>query len=130
MWHNVFNERVTEFLNDMISGFPTGPEFEALKTEFRTFKSGFNLLKSMDDKKPVTVFHEYVVRNYRDKILSEDESFFLNREYDITSSKEYWMDVIGKIRQAWALMDADARSVVWKYFKVLVVLCEKCLNGK
>lgn len=125
-YFNIFNQKADEFFKDLINGFP--PEYEQVVVEIKTLKSGFNLLKNVDIKKPQQVFREYVVGTYREKIMSQDESFFMDKEnYDITSKrKEYWMDFIDKIKIAWGSMDGDNKTIIWKYFKLLVILSDKC----
>lgn len=122
----LFNQKADEFFKDMINGFP--PEYDQVVSEFKTLKSGFNLLKNVDDKKPQRVFRDYIVVTYREKIMNKDESFFLDKQdFDITSKrKEYWMDFIDKIKSAWSSMDDANKDIIWKYFKLLVVLSDKC----
>lgn len=128
VYYNLFNEKAEEFFRDLIDGFPRTPQYELVISEFRTLKSGFALVKNMDLRTPQRVFKDYVLANYRDKILSKDESFFLSQEeFPITSRrKEYWMDFIGKIKEAWALMDDGTKDIIWKYFILLVFLSDKC----
>lgn len=130
VYYNLFNEKVEEFFKDLIEGFPRTPQYDVVVGEFKTLKSGFSLIKNVDIKTPQRVFRDYVLVNYRDKIVSKDDSFFLAQEdFPITSRrKEYWMDLISKIKQAWTIMDATTKDIIWKYFKLLVFLSDKCDN--
>ena len=128
-YYKLFNEKADEFFKDLINGFPVTPEYEKVVSEIKTLKSGFSLLKNVDEKKPQKIFRDYVVAQYREKILNADESFFMddNNDFGITSKrKEYWLDLINKIKLAWNNMDACNKDIIWKYFKLLVFLSDKC----
>lgn len=129
-FYKAFNDRVDEFFKDVIEGFPKTVEFQNVISEFKTLKSGFAFLKTADPKKPQQVFRDYVLSTYRDKIVNRDESFFICKDdFDISSSrKEYWMDFIGKIKLAWSSMDDNNKDIIWKYFKLLVLISDKCDN--
>lgn len=129
-YHKLFNQKADEFFKDLVEGFPHTLEYEKIVSEFKTLRSGFNLLKNVDEKKPQRVFRDYVLTTYRDKIIYQDESFFLDKtDFDITSRrKEYWIDFIDKIKMAWTSMDDSNKDIIWKYFRLLVFLCDKCDN--
>lgn len=131
-FHTIFNEKLDEFLKDIINGFPKTQEYENIIAEFKTLKSGVNLMKNVDSTKPQEFFREYIVAKYRDIIIKEDEQFFLAQEdYNIVSKRmEYWMDFINKIKKAWRQMDNNTRVIIWKYFKVLIILSDKCDAAK
>lgn len=127
-YFTIFNQKADEFFKDLIDGFPKTPEYNVVVGEFRTLRSGFTLLKNMDNKQPQRIFRDYIIETYRDKIANEDESFFLSKnDFEITSRrKEYWMDFIDKIKMAWAKMDDENKKIIWKYFRLLVALSDKC----
>ena len=118
-----FNEKTDEFLKDLTTSFPD-------VEQFRYFRSGFNMLKNLDPKSPQRIFNTYVSTQYRDYILNKDESFFLNHEIEVsyTDRKEYWNEFIGYIKNIWKSLDDDNKDVIWKYFHVLVVLNDKCME--
>ena len=126
--HDVFNSKADEFFKDIIEGFPKTSEFDNVVPEFRTLTSGFALLRNVDERRPQKVFRDYVLNNYRDMIANEDERFFLETsDFGITSQrKEHWIDFIDKLKIEWKSMDNASKSIIWKYFKVLVYLSDKC----
>ena len=129
-YHSLFNKQVDEFFRNIIDGFPSSPDYDVVKKEFRSLKGGFGMLKTLDEKKPQVIFKEYIVNDYRDKIMNKDETFFLDKKYDITSSqKEYWVDFIKNIKTVWLSMNNDSKENMWKYFKILVILSDKCDNN-
>jgi hypothetical protein len=128
MSQKLFNETADEFFKDLSEGFPALPEYDVLRSEFAKLKLGFSVLKTCDEKQPQRVYKDYVLSQYRQRILDEDETFFLEtNDYDITSKrKDYWLDFIGKIKTAWSSMDQENRKIIWRYFKLLTYLSDKC----
>lgn len=122
-FYDIFNEKTEEFLKELSTSFPD-------IVQFSHFKTGFMFLKSFDRKQPQSIFNTYVYVPYKDKILAQDEGFFLTNDYDIQSdSKESWVQFIDNIRAVWTGLSDANKDVIWKYFKVLVVLNEKCLTS-
>lgn len=120
---DLFNEKTEEFLKELAGSFPEVQQFSQ-------FKSGFSFLKNIDKKQPQQIFNTYVYNEFKEHIINENEAFFLTNEYDIKSErKEHWTEFIKNIRNIWCGLDKDNKDVIWKYFKVLVVLNEKCLQN-
>ena len=117
----LFNAKADEFMKELGKSFPELKQISA-------FRSGFNLLKNLDVKKPQEVFNTYVYNEYKDYIVNKNEDFFLTNDVEITTdSKDYWLDFIKTIRGVWKSLDDENKDVVWKYFHVLVALNEKIL---
>lgn len=126
-YYTIFNKQADDFFKNIIDGFPSTDDFEIVKKEFRSLKGGFGMLKALDEKQPQRIFKDYIADTYRDKIMNKDETFFLDKEYDITSTKkEYWTEFIVNIKKVWMNMDHDSKENMWKYFKLLVLLSDKC----
>ena len=122
-FHDIFNLRAEEFIKDLTTSFPNIKQFVS-------FKSAFNLLKNLDKKKPQEVFNTYVYATYKDHILQRDEDFFMKTDIPISSErKDYWLDFIDNIRDIWVNLDDKNKDIIWKYFHVLVIANEKCLNS-
>lgn len=129
-YFTVFNKQAEDFFKNIIDGFPSTPEFEIVKKEFRSLKGGFSMLKTISEKQPQLIFKEYIVKEYRDKILNKDESFFLDKKYDITSKqKDYWIEFIANIKKIWITMDDRSKENMWNFFTLLVYLSDKCDNN-
>jgi hypothetical protein len=120
---DLFNAKAEEFIKELTVSFPNIKQFQ-------TFRSGFNLLKNLDKKKPQNVFNTYVYNEYKDYIVNRNEDFFLNNEVEIISTrKDQWLEFISNIRDIWKTLDEDNKDVIWKYFQILVTLNEKCVNN-
>jgi hypothetical protein len=119
---DMFNQKLEEFFKELCESFPEIKHFTYVK-------SGFAFWKNLDDRKPQEFFNNYVYTKYKDQIKNRNEDFFLETKYEIYSnSKEYWMEFIDNIRQIWATLDEDNKTVIWKYFMILIVLNEKCMS--
>lgn len=118
-----FNEKTDEFIKDLTTSFP---DIE----QFRYFKSGFTMLKNFDPKSPQRIFNTYISTSYRDYILNRDESFFLDHDINVNASerKEYWNEFISYIKEIWKGLDESNKDVIWKYFHVLLILNDKCME--
>lgn len=118
-----FNDKTEEFIKDLTASFPN-------IEQFKYFKSGFTMLRNFDPKSPQRIFNTYINSSYREYILNRDESFFLNHDIDVHSSerKEYWNEFINYIKDIWKTLDEDNKEIIWKYFHVLLVLNDKCME--
>lgn len=118
-----FNKVTDEFLSQLTHTFPD-------VSTFAQFKTGFSVLKTLTKRQPQSIFNTYVAIPYKPHILAQDEQFFLNENYDISSdSKDYWQGFVDTLRQLWKNLDDSNKAVIWQYFKVLVTLNDKCLGS-
>jgi hypothetical protein len=119
---NLFNQKAEEFCKDLVLTFPEVNEFKQLK-------SGLLLLKNVDVKKPREFFNNYVGINFKQQILSKDESFFLTEvqnHVQVGMENAQWQTVIALLRRLWATLNDDNKESIWKYFQVLVAINDKC----
>lgn len=123
VYFDLFNSKAEEFIKELTTSFPDIKQFQ-------TFRSGFSLLKNLDNKKPQDIFNTYVYIEYKDYILQRNEDFFLHNLVEFESTrKDQWLEFIANIRNIWKTLDEDNKDVIWKYFQVLVTLNEKCVNN-
>lgn len=113
-----FNQTFKEFVNDLISLFPEDDDLQLYKT-------GIIASMMINDEFIVSGFEKYVVMPYGAKILQKDESFFVNHDYMDIPGGHKAMDFIQKIKGYWTNMSPENKEIVWKYFKVLVLLSNK-----
>lgn len=120
---NLFNEKAEEFCKDLVTTFPEVAEFKKLK-------SGLLLLKNVDERKPREFFNSYVGANFKQQILSKDESFFINEvqnHVQVGIDNSQWQNVIGLIHNLWATLTNENKENIWKYFQVLIAINDKCI---
>ena len=115
-YRSQFNDTLIELVNDLIVVFPND-------TDFRMYKLAIQGVMITDNTVIHKVFREQVCRVYGEKILARDEAFFLNNNYE--EMKQEFSDADGlikKLKECWTRLTEDQRNVVWKYFRVLVLL--------
>ncbi len=116
---NLFNSKSEEFFDEIIKTYPQIPEFKKFKTAFR-------LLVNLDSKSACKMFKINIYDIYKDFILTENETFFLEKpSSEIAHDPENWTDFVDKIKEMWRTLEDDNKKVVWKYFHILIILCEK-----
>lgn len=118
----LFNQKAEEFCKDIVAAFPDVKTFSA-------FKTAFTLMKTLDEKKPRKLFHDYVYELYAAELKARNEEFFLRNEYNTTNTNDaaYWEDFIDQIRKLWHGLEDKDKNVVWTYLQVLVKINEKFL---
>lgn len=116
-----FNSTTEEFLSQLVTTFPN-------VLQLNQFKTGFMLLKTVNNKQPQMIFDSYIAAKYRDQIMNKDEQFFMTEKYDIESSseKDHWETFIETIRGLWESLTDDNKEKIWQFFRVLLVLNDKC----
>lgn len=121
----LFNNKADEFFKELAVSFPDIKPFAYVKT-------GLSMLRNINPRRPVEIFHTHVYVQYKDVLLRRDEEFFFNTTYDLsrTTAVEYWLDFIDCIRNIWKTLDSAEKEVIWKYFQVLIILNEKVHGSK
>ena len=125
--HQLFNNKLTEFLKQLISTFPSD-------SDFKLFQVSVRVLKLADEKKPLELFNSGLTDEYKDNIRNKIEAFFLKSDYsDVLNNenlKEYNNDnvnnkLINKLKGYWVNFDDDNKNTVWDYFTILLKICDK-----
>lgn len=119
---SLFNDKAEEFCKDLVIAFPEVAEFKKLK-------SGLLLLKNVDERKPREIFNSYVGANFKQQILTKDESFFVNEVQNHVQGgidTSQWQKVISLIHDLWATLSNENKENIWKYFQVLIAINDKC----
>lgn len=109
-----FNETFEEFLADMIRAFPDD-------ADLRMYQVALGAALMLSPRKLFDSFYKHVVVPYEAFIMARDEQFFLNTTYNQVRKH----DVVDKIKKMWHEMSGKDRDIVWKYFKLLVLLSRK-----
>lgn len=124
---NLFNQKLKEFVNDLIAVFPSD-------TDLYSFKTSLGMIGLVNERQMMDLFVRFVHNSYKTRILSRDESFFLTHAYteEISHTGDHSMtnQLIAKIKSYWSEMSVDNKEVVWKYFEVLIRLAEKYVSLK
>lgn len=118
----IFDTKLSEFVNDLISIYPEDKDLYA-------FKNSIRLLNLVKDTQCIMLFKEYVYDTYCDKILEKNEDFFLKHTFEkektTNQNFEFTNQLIEKIKGYWKTMSDENKETVWKYFTLLLKLSEK-----
>ena len=120
-YYEIFNDKADEFFKELVVTFPQ-------IADFKTFKTGFTLLRNFNPKSPNKYFRQYVIAKFKKAILSKDETFFLEEQsFGIEDNqKDYWVDCIQQLKYIWKTLDDHNKDIIWKYFQVMIILSDKC----
>jgi hypothetical protein len=112
-----FNTTIKELVRDLINVFPEDSDFQMVQL-------GLTAAVIADETVVQKKFHEEVSK-YDTQILSKDEAFFLNKNYEELQNAGIADRLITKVKSYWQQLDTHNREMVWKYLKVLVLLDRK-----
>ncbi len=113
--------QLDNFFTDLCNTFPQN-------TELNIFKEKFLLLKKANSAIIVQYFITYIYP-FKQNIFNKEESFFLDGGGQEEIKGDTGLKFRDNIKKLWlAEMSEENKEVVWKYFKVFILLCEKYIN--
>ena len=118
MFIEAFYSQFGEFLKELSKMYPEDKDFS-------DFASNLSVMKYMNPMYPINFVKSDVVDKYKDKILSRDESFFLNSE-EIQQSAD--IDIVYKLKTYISGMTSENKEVVWSYIEIITKLTLKILE--
>lgn len=111
-------QQIDNLINELCTTFPNF-------TDIILFREKFILIKSANSN----VIVEYIIQHIyplKDMILKEDESFFLSGGGQEEIKDKSGIKLRDNIKSLWVSeMSPQNKEVVWKYFKIFVLLSEK-----
>lgn len=110
----IFVTQLQNFIDDLILLYPAD-------NDFKVFKNGVALLNRTNPRKIVNLFKEYVDK-YENRIISRDESFFLQNDYNEIEKTENILESMNKLKNYWKDLNDSNKEKVWKYFELLIKL--------
>lgn len=113
-----FNDTFKELIDDLIRIYPDD-------SDFRLYSMILNAALNNDKLLVINVFNKHVNQPYGDKILQKDDEFFMTHTYDNLLEKNNAQFMIEKVKSYWTQMDDETKEIIWKYFKVLILLDKK-----
>jgi GTPase SAR1 family protein len=114
----IFIQQTDNFINELCTIFSNNGEI-------LLFGEKYNLIRNANSKLIIEYFIQFVYP-HKAQIMQQDENFFLNgggqEEIKDTSGLKF-RDNLTKL---WiAEMSDENKEIIWKYFKIFVLLCEK-----
>ena len=114
-----FNDKLMEFFRDLAYAFPEERDLQKA-VEY------IEMAKRSNPKLVLDMFHQHVYLGAHEMIEKDDEDGVvtfakkkIENEYNEISS------ALGIFDKHWASLDNSNREAIWKYLKVLCILCEK-----
>ena len=127
-FYELFNNKITHFINDLINVFPDD-------NDFKLFKNTINLAKLANEKILLNYFKIGVNDEFKENIINRNEEFFLKNDYESVLNndkinnainKENINDkLIHKLKNYWTQLNENNRTIVWDYFNILLQISEK-----
>lgn len=111
----VFNKTLIEFIDDLITTFPT-------LADFQTFRAATVACVLVDKATPCNIFHKTVTVPYESFIINKNEEFFLQEDY---SNKGADSGIVDRLKLIWKDLDDANKETIWNYMRVLVTLSKK-----
>lgn len=71
------------------------------------------------------MFFDKVTLPYEDKIMQRDSTFFLTHDYTQVVQHKEADAIIDKVKDCWMNMNDENKEIVWRYFRVLLLLSKK-----
>jgi hypothetical protein len=113
-----FLQNTDNFINDLFNIFPQNKEIALLKEKYY-------FAKDIDNKIIISYFVQYIYP-HKQRIISQDETFFLEGGGQEELKESNGLKFRDNIKNLWLNeMSEENKSIIWKYFKIFVVLCEK-----
>lgn len=114
-----FNEKLTEFFRDLAFAFPE-------ERDLQTALEYIEFAKKSNPRLILDMFYENVYLGANEMIKNDDEDGVISFAKD-TISKKYneILPALAIFDKYWDGLDSQNRETIWKYLKVLCILCEK-----
>jgi hypothetical protein len=112
----IFNDHFSEFINDIQSVFPDD-------ADILTAKNALMSIRKANPKLLPRIWIKYVAEPYKDRIISGDLNFFIEKDYanDLTKTgnQDQIMESIDRLRNPVKLMNPANQQKTMKYIQNL-----------
>jgi len=114
-----FNDKLTEFFRDLAYAFPEERDLQKASEYIEMAKrSNPRLILDMFYEHVYVGAHEMVEKDDEDGVIAFAKKKIETQYNEISSA-------LGIFDKHWSTLDDTNRTAIWKYLKVLCVLCEK-----
>jgi hypothetical protein len=119
----VFLKQIDNFIDELCVIFPENKDI-------LLFSEKYYFIKNINSTLIIDYFLSYIYI-YKNKINDEDESFFLEGGGQDEIKDTSGLKFRDNIKKLWLNeMSSENKEIIWKYFKVFILLCEKLLREK
>ena len=114
----VFLQQLDNFINELCTIFPNSKDI-------LVFREKYFMVKSANSKLVIEYFIQYIYP-FKQIILKEDENFFLDGGGQDEIKDNSGLKFRDNIKTLWiSEMSNENKEIIWKYFKIFIILCEK-----
>ena len=113
-----FNNQLIRFFEELVESFP---EEKGIKMALEAIHG----TKKINPKLILDLFYDNVYRECHEWIENEDEGIIVFAKSKISSEYNEMSAALFIFDKHWTQMTQNNQSAIWKYLKVLCVLCEK-----
>jgi len=121
-----FNTICMKISNHFSTKFPKDLEVDVYKTAVMDF------IKKKP-REPISLFIKNVYANdkYRESIMSSNENFFTNNNFDnLTQNDQSKMDIMHQIKSYWTKLSGNSRKFIFGALQMLIDICECYISKK
>jgi hypothetical protein len=113
-----FNNQLLRFFEDLVD---TYPEEKSLRMALEAIQA----TKKINPKLILDLFYDNVYRDCHEWIETEDDAIIVFAKDKIANEYNEMSVALVIFDKYWSDMSENNQSAIWKYLKVLCVLCEK-----
>jgi hypothetical protein len=120
---SAFCNQLVRFFEELTQTFP----------DERDIKSGLEVIqgaRKINPRMVLDMFYEHVAKDLTTAIMNDDvDSVIKFGRAKIHGTFNEMMPALAIFDKHWATLSSANREAIWKYLKVLVILCEKARNA-
>lgn len=113
-----FNNNLIRFFEELSESYPE-------ETSIKYALEAIQGTKKINPKLILDLFYDNVYKNCHEWIENEDEAIIGYAKHKISNEYNEMSVALIIFDKYWTQMSENNQSVIWKYLKVLCVLCEK-----
>jgi hypothetical protein len=116
----IFLQQTDNFMNELCNIITTG--------DMLLFKEKYNFIRNANSKLIIDYFVHFVYP-FKSQIISQDDKFFLEGGGQDELKDNSGLKFRDNIKNMWlSEMSDENKEIIWKYFKIFVILSEKYIN--
>lgn len=120
---SAFCNQLVRFFEDLIETFP----------DERDIKSGLEVIQGARKINPrmlLEMFYEHIAKELSTAVMNDDvETVIQYGKAKIHGTFNEMMPALAIFDKHWGNLSSANREAIWKYLKVLMILCEKARNA-
>jgi hypothetical protein len=116
---SAFNSQLIKFFEDLSETFPE-------EKEIRAALEGLQFARKSNPRLILDMFYEHIAKDLRTAILEENVDKIIEfGRLKISQQFNEIMPALSIFDKHWSTLSDANRNIIWKYLKVLIVLCDK-----